>query len=342
VPTRSFVGRISTAGSLSQAERASSSPPSTTTRRATVHANGADETLVRLEGMALLAGIPLDADREQAAAALDLVVVRAVTRPSSRTSGAAWGRRDRAAGAPGVRRGPGRRAVWRPLLGAPTEPWWRRTTSPARAVPRRPRARRPGSRDRSDRYAAAAGFPGSAGSSAPTCTDTHEPGGSGGAGRDDRVAGARADRRAHRPGGLRRPHRPRPGHRHDRGRGRGGPGVACGRARRPPPRITARDQTPAGRGPRRGGRSRGHAVGVGAVSPEEAMRFGGRQPRWPLRGTSPPALADGSRSVERLTRRPGDDPTPSVRTFQRSFSALAHVVLASDPTGVARDAEDEE
>lgn len=106
MPTRSFVGRISTAGSLSQAERVSSSPPSTTTRRATVHANGADETLVRLEGMALLAGIPLDADREQVAAALDLVVVRAVTRPSARSSGAACGRRDRAAAAPGVRRAP--------------------------------------------------------------------------------------------------------------------------------------------------------------------------------------------------------------------------------------------
>jgi pilus assembly protein CpaF len=40
----------------------------------TVHANGADEALVRLEGMALLAGVPLDAARAQVAAAVDLVV----------------------------------------------------------------------------------------------------------------------------------------------------------------------------------------------------------------------------------------------------------------------------
>jgi pilus assembly protein CpaF len=40
----------------------------------TVHANGADEAIVRLEGMALLAGVPLDAARSQVAAALDLVV----------------------------------------------------------------------------------------------------------------------------------------------------------------------------------------------------------------------------------------------------------------------------
>jgi pilus assembly protein CpaF len=40
----------------------------------TVHANGADEALVRLEGMALLAGIPLEAARAQVAAAVDLVV----------------------------------------------------------------------------------------------------------------------------------------------------------------------------------------------------------------------------------------------------------------------------
>jgi pilus assembly protein CpaF len=40
----------------------------------TVHANGADEAIVRLEGMALLAGIPHDAARAQVAAALDLVV----------------------------------------------------------------------------------------------------------------------------------------------------------------------------------------------------------------------------------------------------------------------------
>jgi pilus assembly protein CpaF len=40
----------------------------------TVHANGPDEALVRLEGMALLAGIPLPAARAQVAAAVDLVV----------------------------------------------------------------------------------------------------------------------------------------------------------------------------------------------------------------------------------------------------------------------------
>lgn len=40
----------------------------------TVHANGPDEALVRLEGMALLAGVPLPAARAQVAAALDVVV----------------------------------------------------------------------------------------------------------------------------------------------------------------------------------------------------------------------------------------------------------------------------
>jgi len=40
----------------------------------TVHANGPDEAIVRLEGMALLAGIPLAAARAQVAAALDVVV----------------------------------------------------------------------------------------------------------------------------------------------------------------------------------------------------------------------------------------------------------------------------
>lgn len=40
----------------------------------TVHANGAAEALVRLEGMALLAGIPLSAAHAQVATALDLVV----------------------------------------------------------------------------------------------------------------------------------------------------------------------------------------------------------------------------------------------------------------------------
>ncbi len=41
---------------------------------ATVHANGAREAIVRLEGMALLAGIPLSAARAQVAAAIDLVI----------------------------------------------------------------------------------------------------------------------------------------------------------------------------------------------------------------------------------------------------------------------------
>ena len=40
----------------------------------TVHANGAREAIVRLEGMALLAGVPLSAARAQVAAAVDLVV----------------------------------------------------------------------------------------------------------------------------------------------------------------------------------------------------------------------------------------------------------------------------
>jgi pilus assembly protein CpaF len=40
----------------------------------TIHANGAAEAVVRLEGMALLAGIPLAAARAQVAAAIDLVV----------------------------------------------------------------------------------------------------------------------------------------------------------------------------------------------------------------------------------------------------------------------------
>ncbi|MEX2328193.1 MAG: ATPase, T2SS/T4P/T4SS family [Nitriliruptoraceae bacterium] len=39
-----------------------------------VHANGADEALVRLEGMALLAGVPLAAARAQLTTAVDLVV----------------------------------------------------------------------------------------------------------------------------------------------------------------------------------------------------------------------------------------------------------------------------
>ena len=40
----------------------------------TVHANGAEDALVRLEGMALLASVPLDAARAQLTSALDLVV----------------------------------------------------------------------------------------------------------------------------------------------------------------------------------------------------------------------------------------------------------------------------
>lgn len=65
----------------------------------TVHANGASEALVRLEGMALLAGVPLAAARAQVAAALDLVValdrdrrgrrrVAAITRVDLGTDGA--------------------------------------------------------------------------------------------------------------------------------------------------------------------------------------------------------------------------------------------------------------
>jgi pilus assembly protein CpaF len=41
----------------------------------TVHARAADEALVRLEGMALLAGLPLDAIRAQIAVCLDLLIV---------------------------------------------------------------------------------------------------------------------------------------------------------------------------------------------------------------------------------------------------------------------------
>jgi pilus assembly protein CpaF len=41
----------------------------------TVHARAADEALVRMEGMALLAGLPLAAVRAQLAVCLDLVVV---------------------------------------------------------------------------------------------------------------------------------------------------------------------------------------------------------------------------------------------------------------------------
>ena len=41
----------------------------------TVHAKAADEALVRLEGMALQAGLPLEAARAQLAVGLDLLVV---------------------------------------------------------------------------------------------------------------------------------------------------------------------------------------------------------------------------------------------------------------------------
>jgi pilus assembly protein CpaF len=39
-----------------------------------VHANGVEEAVVRLEGMALLAGVPPTAARSQVATALDLIV----------------------------------------------------------------------------------------------------------------------------------------------------------------------------------------------------------------------------------------------------------------------------
>jgi pilus assembly protein CpaF len=54
----------------------------------TVHANGADEALVRLEGMALLAGVPLPAAQAQVAAAVDLVVALERTRDGQRRIGA--------------------------------------------------------------------------------------------------------------------------------------------------------------------------------------------------------------------------------------------------------------
>jgi pilus assembly protein CpaF len=50
----------------------------------TVHANSAVDALVRLEGMALLAGVPLPAARAQVAAALDLVVAVARDRRGRR------------------------------------------------------------------------------------------------------------------------------------------------------------------------------------------------------------------------------------------------------------------
>ncbi|WP_165491887.1 CpaF family protein [Egibacter rhizosphaerae] len=50
----------------------------------TVHARAADEALVRMEGMALLAGLPLDAVRAQLAVALDLLVVLGRERDGAR------------------------------------------------------------------------------------------------------------------------------------------------------------------------------------------------------------------------------------------------------------------
>jgi hypothetical protein len=95
---------------------------------ATVHANSAADALVRLEGMALLAGVPLPAAQAQVAAALDLVVAlardrgrrgasRRCSRSRSRTDGpprpARSGReRRRRRGGAGPRAGapaPGRR-----------------------------------------------------------------------------------------------------------------------------------------------------------------------------------------------------------------------------------------
>jgi pilus assembly protein CpaF len=54
----------------------------------TVHANGAEEALVRLEGMALLAGVPLSAAQAQVAAAVDLVVALERARDGQRRIGA--------------------------------------------------------------------------------------------------------------------------------------------------------------------------------------------------------------------------------------------------------------
>jgi len=50
----------------------------------TVHANGTDEAVVRLEGMALLAGIPQAAARSQVAAGVDVIVVLGRTRDGAR------------------------------------------------------------------------------------------------------------------------------------------------------------------------------------------------------------------------------------------------------------------
>lgn len=50
----------------------------------TVHARAADESLVRMEGMALLAGLPLDAARAQIEACLDLLVVMGRSRDGAR------------------------------------------------------------------------------------------------------------------------------------------------------------------------------------------------------------------------------------------------------------------
>jgi len=50
----------------------------------TVHANGLDEAVVRLEGMALLAGIPQAAARSQVAAGVDVIVMLGRTRAGTR------------------------------------------------------------------------------------------------------------------------------------------------------------------------------------------------------------------------------------------------------------------
>ncbi|MEY3072857.1 MAG: hypothetical protein RLZZ353_1053, partial [Actinomycetota bacterium] len=72
----------------------------------TVHANGPEEAVVRLEGMALLAGVPPAAAAAQVATALDVVV--AIDRGPDGVR--------RLTGVDGLRRADGRTVV---------EPWWR-------------------------------------------------------------------------------------------------------------------------------------------------------------------------------------------------------------------------
>jgi hypothetical protein len=60
----------------------------------TVHANGVDEAVVRLEGMALLAGVPQAAARSQVAAGIDALVALG----RARRDAGPHGRRDRRAG----------------------------------------------------------------------------------------------------------------------------------------------------------------------------------------------------------------------------------------------------